>query len=174
MGMKPLFFISFGICLLCYLTRTLYELRKMIPNLLPIKKINTKYISVVMGILWFSWFQMCFLDPVRLNIPDGIRYTGLLIFLTGVPLFVLSQVKLKGFEKRQSLITTGIYSKIRNPMYLGFIFWLIGFPVFMKSLVTLLSSVLWISFIIYWKLLEERQLMKKHKSYHDYKKNTWF
>jgi protein-S-isoprenylcysteine O-methyltransferase Ste14 len=59
-------------------------------------------------------------------------------------------------------------------MYLGFIFWLVGLPVYLRSLVGLLSAALWISFIIYWKRLEEEELERKYEGYGEYKKKTWF
>ncbi|MCK4322563.1 hypothetical protein KAX08_08625 [candidate division WOR-3 bacterium] len=127
-----------------------------------------------MGILWFSWFQMCFIDPIKLNIPPFLRYSGLLLFIMGVSLFILSHTKLGGFEDKGELIKGCIYSKIRNPMYLGFIIWIIGFPIFTKSLITLASSAIWISHIIYWKVLEEKELEEKYKKYREYKKKTWF
>ncbi|GAB6274434.1 MAG: hypothetical protein STSR0004_12970 [Peptococcaceae bacterium] len=109
-----------------------------------------------------------------MNIPDWIRYIGLLLFLTGVFLFIFSHIKLKGFEDKGEIITGGIYSKIRNPMYLGFIIWIIGFPIFMQGLITLASSAIWIPHIMYWKMLEEKELEKKYKEYREYKKKTWF
>ncbi len=131
-------------------------------------------IYVVMGVLWFSWGQMCFTDPFRPEIAGWIRYLGLGGFVAGIALFVLSHLRLKGFEGGEGLVTRGIYSKIRNPMYLGFIIWLIGFPLYTRSLVTLSSSVLWILFIVYWKILEERRLEKRFEGYSEYKKRTWF
>ena len=109
-----------------------------------------------------------------MNIPDWIRYIGLLLFLIGVFLFIFSHMKLGGLKDKGELITDGIYSKIRNPMYLGFIIWIIGFPVFMQSAFTLASSAIWVSHIIYWKTLEERELEKKYGEYREYSKNTWF
>jgi protein-S-isoprenylcysteine O-methyltransferase Ste14 len=118
-----------------------------------------------MGILWFSWFQMCFIDPFKINIPPFLRYIGLILFIIGVSIFILSHTKLGGFEDKDGLITSGIYSKIRNPMYLGFIIWILGFPLFTRSLITLTSSVIWISHIIYWKVLEEKELEEKYEKY---------
>jgi protein-S-isoprenylcysteine O-methyltransferase Ste14 len=127
-----------------------------------------------MGILWFSWFQMCFSDPIKIDIPDWIRYIGLLLFLTGVFLFIFSHMKLGGFEDKGELITGGIYSKIRNPMYVGFIIWIIGFPVFTQSIATIASAAIWILHIVYWKILEEKELERRYKEYREYRKRTWF
>jgi len=54
-----------------------------------------------MDILWFSWFQMCFSDPIKMDFSDWIRYIGLLLFLAGVFLFIFSHKKLKGFEGKE-------------------------------------------------------------------------
>lgn len=172
--MKIMFFIWFGICFVCYITRTAFNVLNYKKNPLAESKKIVTSIFIIMFVLWFSWFQMCFLDPIKMNIPDWIRYIGLSLFLMGVFLFIFSHTKLKGFEDTGELITGGIYSKIRNPMYLGFIIWIVGFPIFTKSLITLVSSTIWISHIIYWKILEERELEEKYKEYREYKKKTWF
>jgi len=72
------------------------------------------------------------------------------------------------------LITKGIYSKIRHPMYLGFIFWLIGFPIFFGSLYSFFLSFLLIANVLFWRYLEEIELVKRFPSYSDYKKTTLF
>ena len=59
-------------------------------------------------------------------------------------------------------------------MYLGFILWVIGFPIFMEGLATLASGVLWTAFFMYWKILEEKELEEKYEEYKEYKKITWF
>ena len=169
-----MFIVWFGVCFVCYAIRTvfnvmIYHKHPWLEN----KKIM-RFIFLVMGILWYSWFSMCFSDPVRMSIPDWIRYAGFIFFLTGVFLFLFAHIKMRGFEDKGRLVMTGIYSKIRNPMYLGFIIWIIGFPVFTRSLITLASSVLWIAFILYWKKLEEKELMSRFDHYRAYMKKTWF
>lgn len=171
---RNMFFIWFGICFTCYMFRTGFNVLAFQKHRWAKDKKIVNSVFVAMGILWFSWFNMCFTDPVRINIPDWIRYLGLVFFLLGVFLFVFSHVKLRGFEDKGRLITRGIYLKIRNPMYLGFMIWIIGFPVFTQSLITLASSAIWISLIMYWKILEEKELEKKYREYSEYKKKTWF
>jgi len=172
--MGILFVVSFGICFICYMLRTAFNILKYKGNPLAENKGIVISIYIIMAILWFSWAQISFLDPVKMNIPDWIKYIGLLTFSTGIFLFIFSHIRLGGFRDDGELITNGIYSKIRNPMYLGFIIWIIGFPVFMESLIALASSPIWVSHIIYWKILEERELEKKYEHYREYKKKTWF
>jgi len=44
----------------------------------------------------------------------------------------------------------------------------------MKASITLLSSVLWIPQLLYWKVCEEKELEVKYSDYKEYKKRTWF
>ena len=81
---------------------------------------------------------------------------------------------MKGLEDKGFLVKKGIYSKIRNPMYFGFIIWNIGFPVFMEKLFSLTSALLWTANILLWKVLEEKELEDKYPEYLEYKKKTWF
>jgi protein-S-isoprenylcysteine O-methyltransferase Ste14 len=129
-------------------------------------------VSIAMFFLWFSWFSMVFFDPVKMDL-FWMRYIGLILFVTGVLLFILSHIRIKGFDSDR-LVTSGIYSRIRHPMYLGFILWIIGFPMFMQSIITLASSIIWIPQIMYWKKSEERQLEAKYREYGEYKKRTFF
>jgi len=172
--MGKIYFIWFGICFVCYIIRTIFNVLKYKKSPLAENKRIVTSIFIAMGILWFSWFQMCFSDPIKINIHGWIRYIGLILFIIGVSLFILSNTKLGGFEDKDGLITSGIYSRIRNPMYLGFIIWIIGFPLFTRSLITLATSIIWIPQIIYWKILEERGLEEKYKEFKVYKKRTWF
>lgn len=166
--------IWFGVCLVCYLIRTIFNVLHYKGSPWAESRKVLAVVYAVMFILWFSWFSMCFNDPIEMDIPEWIGYIGLGLFIIGFALFILSHGKMKGFEDKGKLVTEGIYSKIRNPMYLGFIIWIVGFPIFTRSLITLLSSIIWISYIFLWKIIEEKELVKKYENYREYKKKTWF
>lgn len=174
---KLLFYIAFGICFICFAIRTSYHVLANKGNTLAENRKLTTVIFIVMFLLWFSWFYMSLNDPYEMNLPLWARYTGLAVFIIGFCLFILSHTVFRSLARGQEtdkLITTGIYSKIRNPMYLGFIIWIIGLPVFTNAAFTLASAIIWIPHILYWKSSEERQLAKKYKDYQEYKKRTWF
>ncbi len=171
--MNTIFYISFSISFICLLVRTVFHLRDRRQGRgKDHKKVNLLF-SITMFFFWFTWFSMSFFDPIRMDISSWFTCTGLTMFTFGVVFVVLSHIKIKGFESGK-LIRKGIYSKFRHPMYLGFILWIIGFPLFMKAFITLLSSVLWIPQILYWKIYEEKEMEKKYDDYKDYKKETWF
>ena len=117
---------------------------------------------------------MCEKDPVKLLLPDLLRYTGFIIFLTGILIFIILLTQLRGLENIDNLVTSGIYSVLRHPMYVGMIFWLIGYPIFLQSGLTLGSSTLWILNILYWRRIEEKELLEKYEKYKEYKMRTIF
>ena len=168
-----IFYVFFAVCFICYAIRSSYY---VLANRGSSLAENRKFITllfVVMFILWFAWFYMSFNDPYKMNLPSWSRYTGLAFFVIGFSLFILSHVKIRG-QETDKLVTTGIYAKIRHPMYLGFIIWIIGFPIFTNAAFTLVSAIIWIPQILYWRVSEEKQLEQKYEDYQEYKKRTWF
>ena len=168
-----IFYVFFAVCFICYAIRSSYY---VLANRGSSLAENRKFITllfVVMFILWFAWFYMSFNDPYKMNLPSWSRYTGLAFFVIGFSLFILSHVKIRG-QETDKLVTTGIYAKIRHPMYLGFIIWIIGFPIFTNAAFTLASAIIWIPQILYWRVSEEKQLEQKYEDYQKYKKRTWF
>ena len=168
-----IFYMFFAVCLICYAIRTSYYVLANRGSELAEKRKFIIFILITMFFLWFSWFYMSLNDPYKINLLSWARYTGLTFFIIGVFLIIFSHVKIRG-QETDKLVTTGIYSKIRHPMYLGFIIWIIGLPIFTNALFTLISAIIWIPQILYWKMSEERQLVKKYKDYQEYKKKTWF
>jgi protein-S-isoprenylcysteine O-methyltransferase Ste14 len=59
-------------------------------------------------------------------------------------------------------------------MYLGFLFWLIGFPLFFGSYFSGILALLFIANILFWRSLEEKELDLRFPGYKEYKKSTWF
>jgi protein-S-isoprenylcysteine O-methyltransferase Ste14 len=168
------FFIALGIWIATSLVRTSYEgLKFRKPGLRENKKIF-HILMFTMFFMWSSWVFMCFSDPVKLTSAAWCEYFGLAVFAVGLLLFVLSETTKGGVTDKGFLVTKGIYSKIRHPMYLGQILMAIGVPLFAQGLVTLCLSMIWTAQILYWKVLEERELLTKHPEYQEYKKRTWF
>jgi len=120
-----------------------------------------------------------FLPGLRENPWTALRITGAILAVTGYFLAILSRVQLgRSFSVRpaaRALVTHGLYSRIRNPMYIfvdlmlfGLILalelhWLLvvlaAFPI-LQSLQAHRES----------KILEE----KFGQAYLDYRKQTWF
>ena len=128
-----------------------------------------------MALLWVSWFALCSFDEYKVILPGIIRYSGLLLVIIGVIVFFAALFTIKTLENYVGdLITKGIYSKIRHPMYFGFILWSIGTPVYFEAYFSFILSLVFIGNILFWRHLEEIDLGKRFPGYNIYKSNTLF
>jgi protein-S-isoprenylcysteine O-methyltransferase Ste14 len=173
--MNTEYLILFLICLICHLFRSLYEILKYKNKVSPANKIVFAFVFINMCLLWMSWFMMSEVDPIKFVIPFWLRITGLVFFIIGVFLFIYTVVKLKTLDDyKGELVQDGLFSIIRHPMYLGFIFWIVGYSVFQQSKYTLITSIIWLLNILFWRYIEEKQLDRKYLNFKEYKKKTIF
>lgn len=171
---KELFFALVIVCVITHIIRSVYEILKH-KGVLKAGKLSFGIMFINMMLLWISWFLLCGQDMYRINLPVIVRYAGLLLSCIGVIAFLIALFTIKTLESYDGdLIKSGIYSKIRHPMYLGFILWLIGFPVFFGAFFSFLFSFLFIANVLFWRHLEEIELEKRFPSYPDYRKTTIF
>ena len=169
-----IFFISASLCVITHILRTVYEILKH-NNILKPNKLTFAIIFSNMTLLWITWFTLCGFDIYKIDLPIIINYFGLLLSLIGLIIFITALFTIKTLENYVGdLITKGIYSKIRHPMYLGFILWSIGSPIYFGSVFSSILALLFIGNILFWRHLEEIELDKRFPKYNDYKKNTFF
>lgn len=171
---KELFYIWVIVCVTTHMVRSVYEILKHKKIVMP-NKLTFTIIFTNMFFLWVSWFELCSLDPYKINLTGLIRYTGISLIGIGIIIFFTALFTIKTLESYEGdLITKGIYSRIRHPMYLGFILWLIGFPIFFGALFAFFLSFILIANILFWRYLEEKELEERFISYKNYKKTTFF
>jgi protein-S-isoprenylcysteine O-methyltransferase Ste14 len=103
-----------------------------------------------------------------LNLSVFFRYLGIAMFLCGLIIRWISIHRLKrqfsiyvAIQENHQLITTGIYSKIRHPIYLGGVFSLIGFVLVFPTLLGFLFVVIY-SMLLTHRMAQEERLMLKH------------
>jgi protein-S-isoprenylcysteine O-methyltransferase Ste14 len=171
---RDLFLILVIVSISTHLIRTIYEILKH-KKIIDANKYTFVIIFTNMMLLWISWVLLCANDIFRID-PTGIlKYLGLALIIIGVIVFQTGLYTIKSLESYDGdLITKGIYSTIRHPMYLGFILWLIGTPVFFGALLSSILSLLYIANVLFWRYLEEKELVERFPSYRDYKKHTIF
>jgi protein-S-isoprenylcysteine O-methyltransferase Ste14 len=117
-------------------------------------------------------------------IASGYQITALFIsgtLLTSIGLAVWWAGKLalgdsfSAFPKAKRLIMSGIYSRLRHPIYTGLSTMLLGWCVIIQNLTIALITLGFIICLIIRAYLEEKILTKKFgKTYLNYKKNTLF
>ena len=72
-------------------------------------------------------------------------------------------------------VTTGLYSRLRHPMYAGFVLWIAGWLLYHGALLSLVPGLIGVFNIVYWGRLEDDRLAKEYgQAYEDYRRLTWF
>ena len=111
-----------------------------------------------------------------LNVP---RVLGLSIAIPSFLLFILARIQLgRAFSvraKATTLVTTGLYSRIRNPIYVFGVFMVAGVIVWADRPWFLLVYVVIIPLQIF-RIRKEEQVLEERfgTAYLEYKRRTWF
>ena len=109
----------------------------------------------------------------------ALRIAGLAIGIPCLLLFALARIQLgRAFSvpaKANTLVTTGLYSRIRNPIYVFGALTIAGIVIWANKPWLLLGFAVLIPLQVYRIRKEERVLAEKFgASYLDYKRKTWF
>ncbi|MGA9120230.1 MAG: isoprenylcysteine carboxylmethyltransferase family protein [Bacteroidota bacterium] len=159
----------------CLALRGMYERLKETHKINPENKPIFAVILTVMLILWSAWFSLCPLDPFQFELPEIIEWIGFGVFVAGLVLALGALIQLRGVENIDHLVTTGFFRKIRHPMYVGFIAWILGWSLFHSAVVSLAIGVVGIMSVLWWRHLEETRLRIQFGSaYEQYRMRTWF
>jgi protein-S-isoprenylcysteine O-methyltransferase Ste14 len=107
------------------------------------------------------------------------RIAGIAIAAPAFLLFVAARIKLgRAFSvqaKATTLVTTGVYSRIRNPIYFFGAMFILGIIIWMGRPWLLLIFAVLIPLQVVRSRKEERVLTEKFgAAYLDYKQKTWF
>lgn len=107
------------------------------------------------------------------------RIAGIVIAAPAFLLFVAARIELgRAFSvqaKATTLVTTGVYSRIRNPIYFFGAILILGFIIWMGRPLWLLIFVLLIPLQVVRSRKEDQVLTEKFgTAYLDYKQKTWF
>jgi protein-S-isoprenylcysteine O-methyltransferase Ste14 len=162
------------VCTTTHIIRLGYEILKH-KQILKANNFTFAIIFPNMMLLWMSWFALCRFDISRIDLNVMVSLLGGLLSITGLAVFLIGLYTIKSLESYDGdLITNGIYSKIRHPMYLGFILWLVGFPILFGAVYSSILALIFIANVLFWRYLEEQELEKRFPTYLDYKKTTIF
>jgi len=171
---KKIFFSLVIVCITTHLFRLIYEILKH-KKAIKVSKISFVVMFINMLLLWISWFLLCSYDIFHFESGCILQYTAISIVVAGIIIFIIALFTIKSLESYEGeLICKGIYSKIRHPMYLGFILWLIGPPLFFGAFFSFILSFLLIANVLCWRYLEEKELENRYPTYKDYRKSTIF
>lgn len=173
--METSYFILIVAFVVCLFVRTAYELLKEAGKVNPENKLIFAFIFTAMCALWVCWFDLCLLDPFQLNVPGAVRWGGLTLFVVGLVIAVGALFQLRGLENIDHLVTTGLFSRLRHPMYTGFVLWIVGWSSYHGAFASLAVGMIGIANILFWRRLEESRLRRQYGTvYEQYRTSTWF
>jgi protein-S-isoprenylcysteine O-methyltransferase Ste14 len=173
--MKSTFYVFLLLCILGQVIRLVYEILKKNQKINPKNGVIFTLVFIGMGLFLLSWIFLCQVDPWPIFIPTIARWSGLLILITGVVLAAGGVIQLRGLENIDHLVTSGLYAKLRHPMYTGFILWITGWIIYSGGLGSVVLGIISIANILYWRCLEESKLQDDFgEAYLRYREMTWF
>jgi len=119
-----------------------------------------------------------FLFPIKKLIVSPYIYIGIIVFILGMwidiwawAIFERKKTTLNPYKTPMKFATNSIYKISRNPMYLGMIIALLGLSIFLGSLSTFISPILFFILMKWIFIIPEEENMEKTfgKRYIDYK-----
>ena len=127
-----------------------------------------------------NYLSTYLINPIKF---PNIEIIGILILLLGLVTAMLAIFVFKkdqttinpiNPEEATTLVTTGIFSITRNPMYLGLFFVICSTVLFFGSWLGIIILVIFVWYINKFQIIPEEQAMEKlfGKKYNEYKKNV--
>jgi protein-S-isoprenylcysteine O-methyltransferase Ste14 len=145
-----------------------------------------KYFILMLVILFTVWFIIIPFDAKRYhwtaNFPVGLKIFGGILLLPSFYLFFRSYVENTflsslvriQIERKQQVVSTGVYGFVRHPMYLGASLLFIGAPLLLASKYGLLMGLILLIMIAGRIIGEERMLVSELDGYAEYKKKVQY
>ena len=143
-----------------------------------------KYFLTASYIMAIVWFILMPLDAKRFGwsppFPLWVKILGgiallpslYLIFRATVENTFLSTMVRVQTDRKQSVISTGVYGFVRHPLYLGCVLMVLGAPMLLGSMYGLGIGVIAVISLMGRILGEEKMLANELEGYDDYKKNV--
>jgi protein-S-isoprenylcysteine O-methyltransferase Ste14 len=134
-----------------------------------------------MAIVWFiimpldaKRFGWSPLFPVWLKVLGGVALLPALylIYQATVENTFLSTLVRIQTDRKQHVISTGVYGFVRHPLYLGCLFMVLGAPLLLGSLYGLIIGFIAIIVLVGRIIGEEKMLVNELEGYEDYKKKV--
>jgi protein-S-isoprenylcysteine O-methyltransferase Ste14 len=145
-----------------------------------------KYFIILLRIICIIWFVIMPLDAKRWGwtrtLPLYIKLSGITLLLTASVFLFLSfkdntflspHVRIQ-VERKQQLVTNGVYRLVRHPMYLSLLLIFAGIPLLLNSYLGLAVSMVVIVLLVFRITGEEKMLMKEFEGYAEYKRKVRF
>ncbi len=143
-----------------------------------------RYVVSLIGILFTIWIVIMPLDARRYewspDFPIWLEAIGVVLLVVSLVLFLraymdntyLSPLVRVQEERKQQVVTTGVYGIVRHPMYLGAALMAIGAPLLLGSILGLLAGLALVVLLMFRILGEEKLLTRELEGYWEYTKKV--
>jgi protein-S-isoprenylcysteine O-methyltransferase Ste14 len=143
-----------------------------------------KYVMIFILVIAVLWLVVLPLDagryhwspifPLWLKIIGGVALVPALYLIERTTIentFLSTRVRIQT-ERKQRVITTGVYSFVRHPLYLGCALLMFGAPLLVGSVYGLILSVIGLLVLAGRTVGEEKMLIEELEGYDEYKKKV--
>ncbi len=119
---------------------------------------------VVAAIMWGASSFVPVLDisaPIRMGLAMALMLLGLSFDLAGLIAFRRARTTVNPMRPRATtvLLASGVYRLTRNPMYLGLLFVLIAWAVFLSSAWLLIGPLVFVSYMNRFQIAPEERVL---------------
>jgi protein-S-isoprenylcysteine O-methyltransferase Ste14 len=143
-----------------------------------------KYLLIGVYLWAILWFIIMPLDAKRFgwspSFPLWLKALGVVLLLPSLYLiyrataentFLSTRVRIQT-ERKQYVISTGVYGLVRHPLYLGCLLMMLGAPLLLGSISGLIVTLFGLIAIMGRILGEEKMLVNELEGYQDYQKKV--
>lgn len=140
-----------------------------------------KFKDIIYVGIQFLLFAMYLFEvkELRFDLPEFIGFILLPFMLTGIAIIAISILQLNknispfpSPKENSELITIGLFSKIRHPIYSGILLLAFSFALYQNSGFKILISFFLLILFYFKTSYEEKQLSLKFPEYKNYKKTA--
>ena len=145
-----------------------------------------KYLSIAIAFMAVAWFVINPLDAKRFGwspaFPMWLKVLGgaalipslFLIFRATVENTFLSTLVRIQTDRKQRVISTGVYGFVRHPLYLGTLLMVLGGSLLMGSLIGSIIGLISLCMVVGRIIGEENMLVQELDGYEEYKKKVTY
>lgn len=129
---------------------------------------------IVISVLFLAgWVSVSYPHEYNLELPGWLQWPGILLVLIGTMIWVLAFKEIGLTRKIENLVTSGIYSRTRNPVYLATIVAVFGGAAYSRRLFAFEWALLTVLVLCWVAKKEESELERAYgERYLGYKKRV--
>jgi protein-S-isoprenylcysteine O-methyltransferase Ste14 len=117
---------------------------------------RSRQLVIGIALLALGWASIVLSVRYELLVPPSfaLEVTGGALLLVGVAMRILAFKEIPSTYHIKGLVTSGVYAKTRNPIYLGFVLMIVGVAVLSRGVLAFIWAFASV-FVLYWAARSE-------------------